>query len=396
MFYRIVLIISILTYSSTAIAENNDFDNAIKADQLLKESIEAKKFQNFELALSKLQIANQLSPTNSDVLVQLGFNYYALGKLDQAKQSFQKALSISPNYVDAQYGLVSVILAQNPDDLDEAEKLLNQYIEQSPNDVQLLTISKTIEAIKNSIHNWDFNLGGTHSHLSKSYADWNEMEMALSYKLSKTDTITGYFAQSHRFHMNDQKYGGTLWHTFNDRAYGYLTGFISSSNKLFAKYTLINGIDYTLFNSINQNVNSFHVTLDMKLDHYDDGNIKSIDPGIIQYFFGERLSLSGKWNNTFDQDNKHMSGFLVKITGSPTEKLHLFAGYSNSQETSDRSSNFTRSLIKVSARFVGFSYDISEIVTININYTNEDRKETTHNRKLYNKNTIGCGIKWKF
>ena len=57
MFYRIVLIISILTYSSTAIADNNDFDNAIKADQLLKESIEAKKFQNFELALSKLQIA---------------------------------------------------------------------------------------------------------------------------------------------------------------------------------------------------------------------------------------------------------------------------------------------------------------------------------------------------
>ena len=104
MFYRIVLIISILTYSSTAIADNNDFDNAIKADQLLKESIEAKKFQNFELALSKLQLANQLSPTNSDILVQLGFNYYALGKLDQAKQSFQKALSISPNYVDAQYG----------------------------------------------------------------------------------------------------------------------------------------------------------------------------------------------------------------------------------------------------------------------------------------------------
>ncbi|MCX8650711.1 YaiO family outer membrane beta-barrel protein [Gilliamella sp. B2776] len=396
MFCKIVLIISILTYSSSVIANTNDFDNAVKADQLLKESIEAKKFQNYDLSLSKLQLAYELSPTNSDILVQLGFNYYALGKLDQAKQSFQDALSITPDYIDAQYGLVSVILAQNPDDPNKAEKLLNQYLEQSPNDIQLLTISKSIEAVKNSIHNWEFNLGGTHSHLSKSYADWNEMEMALSYKLSKTDTITGYFAQSHRFHMNDQKYGGTLWHTFNNKAYGYLTGFVSSSNKLFAKYTLINGIDYTLFNSINDDVNSFHVTLDLKLDHYNDGNIKSIDPGITQYFFGERLSLSGKWNNTFDQDNKHMSGFLVKIAASPTEKLRLFAGYSNSQETSDRSSNLTRSLIKVTARFVGLSYDITEIVTLNLNYTDEDRKETTHNRKLYNKKTLGCGIKWIF
>lgn len=134
----------------------------------------------------------------------------------------------------------------------------------------------------------------------------------------------------------------------------------------------------------------------MKLDHYDDGDIKSIAPGLIQYFWGDRLSISGKWYNTFDQDENHMSGFLIKLTSSPTEKLHLFAGYSDSQETSDRSSGFNESLLKVNANFVGLSYDITNLVTAQLNYSNEDRKQKTHNRKLYNKKTIGCGIKWIF
>lgn len=397
MYHKLVLIISILIYSYSSLAKTINYDdNAGKADKLLKESIEAKKSQNFELSLSKLEIANQLDPTNSDILVQLGFNYYALGKLEQAKQAFETALSLAPNYVDAQYGLTSIVLAQNNDNPDKAEALLNQYLKQSPNDIQLLGLQKTIKAIKDSIHNWEFNIAGNHSRLSNSYANWNELETSLAYKLSKRDTIVGYFVQSHRFHMDDQKYGGTLWHTFNDRAYGYFTGFVSSSNKFFAKYTLTSGGDYTLFNSTNDNINSFHITLDMKFDHYDDGNIKSISPGIAQYFWGDRLSISGKWYNTFNQDGKHMNGYLVKLTNSPTEKLHLFAGYSDSQETSERSSEFNKSLIKVNAKFVGLSYDLSKLITAQLNYTDEDRKQKTLNRKLYNKKTVGCGIKWIF
>lgn len=397
MYHKLVLIIIILIYSyaSTANTINYD-DNAIKADQLLQESFEAKKSQNYKLSLSKLEMAYQLSPTNSDILVQLGFNYYALGKLEQAKRAFEQALSLAPDYVDAQYGLTSIILAQNNDHPDKAEALLDQYLKQSPNDIQLLELKKTIKAVKDSIHNWEFNMAGTHSRLSNSYATWNELETSLAYKLSKKNTIVGHFVQSHRFHMDDQKYGSTLWHTFNDRAYGYFTGLVSSSNKFFAKYTLASGGDFTLFNSTNDNINSFHITLDVKLDHYDDGNIKSITPGLIQYFYGDRLSISGKWYNTFDQDENHTNGFLVKLTNSPTEKLHLFIGYSDAQETSDRSSGFNESLIKVNAKFAGISYDMSKLVTAQLNYTDEDRKRKAHNHKLYNKKTLGFGIKWIF
>lgn len=397
MYHKLVLIISMLTCSYSSIASTITYnDNEVKADQLLKEGIEDKKSQNYYLSLSKFETAHQLAPTNSDVLVQLGFNYYALGKLEQAKQAFEQALSLAPDYVDAQYGLTSIVLAQNSDNPEKAETLLAQYLKQSPNDIQLLGLQKTIKAVKDSIHNWEFNLVGLHSHLSNSYTNWNEIETSLAYKLSKKNTIVGHFVQSHRFHMDDQKYGSTLWHTFNDRAYGYFTGFISSSNKFFAKYTLASGGDYTLFNSTNDNINSFHITLDLKLDHYDDGNIKSISPGIAQYFWGDRLSISGKWYNTFNQDGKHMNGYLVKLTNSPTEKLHLFAGYSDSQETSERSSEFNKSLIKVNAKFVRLSYDLSKLITAQLNYTDEDRKQKAHNRKLYNKKTLGCGVKWIF
>lgn len=396
MYYRSILIVSLLTCNYPAFAQTINHDNAFKADQLLKEGIEARKFQNFKLALSKLELAHQLAPTNSDILVQLGFSYYAQGNLEQAKKSFEEALSISPNYVDAQYGLVSIVLAQNVDHPNEAETLLNQYLKQSPDDIQLLNLKKTIKAIKDDTHNWNLYLTTIHSHLSKSYSDWNEIEIALSYKISNENTITGHFTQSNRFDMNDQKYGTTFWHTFNNRANGYLSGFIAPSEKFFAKYTISSGIDFTLLKSTNEYLNSLHTTVDMKLDHYSDGNIKSIALGLEQFFFGDKLSISGKWYNTFDQSNNHMNGFLVKFTGSPTEKLHLFAGYSDSQETSERSSGFNHSLIKVNATFVGLSYEIYKRLTAYLDYTDEDRKYSNQSHKLYNKKTIGCGIRWTF
>ncbi|OCG00695.1 YaiO family outer membrane beta-barrel protein [Gilliamella sp. wkB308] len=396
MSYKLVLMLSVFAYSSTTLANPIYGNNAIKAEQLLNESIEAKKTQNFKLAAQKLESALLLSPTNSDILVQLGFNYYALKNLDQAKQAFQKALVLAPNYVDAQYGLVSVVLAQNIDNPSEAELLLNHYLKQSPNDTQLLTLKKTITDIKKSIHYWTLNVAGTHSHLTKSYADWNEMEFALSYKLSKTSTITGHVAQSHRFNMNDQRIGTTFWHTLNDRAYGYLSGFTATSKKFFARYTLASGADYVLLPSTNDYLNSLHITLDLKFDHYNDGNIKSITPGIEQYFLNDRLSIAGKWYNTYDQDNNHTNGFLIKLTASPTEKWHLFIGYSNAQETSDRSNRYNHSLIKAKAHFVGLTYDISNRFSLQFNYTAEGRKDTNRNRNLYNKKTVGCGIKWTF
>lgn len=396
MYYKYVLMIGLFAYSSTSFPNLNNHDKAVKADKLLKESIEAKKTQNFELALTKLQEAHRLFPTNSDILVQLGFNYYARQELELAKQSFQNALTIAPNYIDAQYGLVSVILAQNSDTPYAAEQLLDQYLSQSPNNSELLKLKKTINEIKSNIHNWTLNISGTHSHLTKSYADWNEADIALSYKLSKNSTITGHLAQSHRFNMNDQRFGTTFWHTMNDRAYGYLSGFAASSKKFFARYTVASGIDYMLFKPTNEYLNSLHITLDLKFDHYNDGNIKSITPGIEQYFFNDRLSLAGKWYNTYDQDNNHTNGFLIKLSVIPTEKMHLFLGYSNSQETSDRSNRFNQSLIKAKAHFVGLSYDISNRFSVNFNYTTEGRKDTNRNRRLYNKNTLGCGIKWIF
>lgn len=396
MYYKFVLIVSILFCSYQTVATTNRDNDAIKADQLLKESIDAKKTQNFELAISKLIKANQLQPNNSDILVQLGFNYYALTQLEQAKKSFESALDIAPNYVDAQYGLVSVVLAKDPNHPEKAKLLLDKYLNLTPNDEQLLSLQANIDNIKKNTHYWNIVLSGTHSRLSKSLPNWNEVDLALSYRLSQQNTITGHFTQANRFHSNDQKIGLTYWHTFNNKAYGYLSGSVATSKKFYATYTITSGGDYQLFSPYNDQINSFHITLDAKLDHYNDGNIKTISPGIEQFFFNDRLSIAGKWYNTFDQDNHHMSGYLFKTTISPTEELHLFAGYANSQETSDRSIKFNRSLIKVKSHFIGLSYDISNSITGFVNYNNEERVQTNHSRKLYTKKTLGCGIKWTF
>jgi len=75
------------------------------------------------------------SPTSSEAHYNLGFTYFKAGLVQKAEESFKKALSIKPDYVD-----VLIILAQieaNKKNFDSARELAQKARKVSPNDARV-------------------------------------------------------------------------------------------------------------------------------------------------------------------------------------------------------------------------------------------------------------------
>ena len=62
----------------------------------------------FQTALATLAHANELAPTDAKIVYNIGLVYEQLGKMDQAKQAYQKALDLKPDYEAVRYDLTKL------------------------------------------------------------------------------------------------------------------------------------------------------------------------------------------------------------------------------------------------------------------------------------------------
>jgi YaiO family outer membrane protein len=343
---------------------------------------QARLVGDWPLAEQKLLLARQCWPENSDIYVQLGSTFFAEAKLTEAMDMYEQALSMAPEYTDAKYGLIQVAMAA--DDLEYAERLLNKYRQEAPEDNEFGKLADRLQAIKGAVRLWRLDLHGSHSKLSDNYAPWNDFDFALTRKLNDKSSLTFNYSQAHRFHIDDQKIGATVWHAFTDRFYVYGQGLVSPEKRFFPEYTLSTGGFWRVSQPSSDSVGSFHLNYDIKLERYDIGEIKTLSPGFEQYFYSDRFSFSAKWINSYDQNNKHNGGYMVKAKVLPTPDLTLFLGYSDALETSDKL------LIRTRAVFTGLTYQINSDVAINVDYTAEDR------RRAYDRDIVGVGVTWSF
>lgn len=87
-----------------------------------------------EKALDALSSAGNLNDANAEIV--RGNIYLALGKSDQAKESFQAALKLAPDAPLALVGLAKI--AYGAKDIDGAAKLVDQAVAKNPNSVEAL------------------------------------------------------------------------------------------------------------------------------------------------------------------------------------------------------------------------------------------------------------------
>jgi len=85
---------------------------------------------------------------------------------------------------------------------------------------------------------WRLDADGSYSSLTKPYKDWRDGGIALSYRLSETNILTGRIGLARRFGKDDQQIEMTLAHQFKELVWGYIGGAVTPDADILARYTV--------------------------------------------------------------------------------------------------------------------------------------------------------------
>lgn len=110
------------------------------------------------------------------------------------------------------------------------------------------------------------------------------------------------------------------------------------------------------------------LTLDAREAQYAAGDVQTLTPGVEQYFAGGRAWLTARWINVFDELGDHRSGYLARLDGYATDRLRLFAGFSDAADTS------AGAVIDTKAVFGGVVLDVDEATTLRLSAARENRE----------------------
>ena len=81
-------------------------------------------------ALDAFEKANSLNPDNPDILLNLGMSMKEFGRFDEAREQFERAISIDENFAPGYYNLVSIVQFKAEDPLiDRLHQLLSKQID---------------------------------------------------------------------------------------------------------------------------------------------------------------------------------------------------------------------------------------------------------------------------
>ena len=111
---------------------------------LYERGADARKLGRYPQALELLRQAETLEPTSADVQVQLGYTLLGLGDLENSRASFQRALALAPDYVDARLGLTEIALRRG--DLAAAQSHIRLATELAPVRPDVIALSGMVEA----------------------------------------------------------------------------------------------------------------------------------------------------------------------------------------------------------------------------------------------------------
>lgn len=356
-------------YMAAAFAQKPD------VGQLFQEGKQARQANDMDLARKKLELARQLAPNNSDVLVQLGLTYLIQDELQKAEEAFNTTITLAPEYADAYYGLSLVAFRQQK--LEEAQQWVNQALALNNDYTDALLLSQNIQ--KAFPKKWRLDIAFENSELPAGYDNWTEGFAGLSYKITPSTTVIGDIQAVRRFDISDQRYGLTLAHSFNGRFAAYGRMAVTPSANLLSKYMAVIG-GSAVIHKEDEHLGTTVFLFELKHDQYADGGVQTITPGIDQYFFSGRLMLSARSINVYDQQNQYVGGYLVKADIDVSPRVRLNMGYSNALESSD--GDFTRT----KSTFGGISVNVTDDLMLKANYTIEKRDYA------YDRNIFGVGF----
>lgn len=322
------------------------------------DAVAARQAGDAERAVSLLRPIVSANPGNADAQVQLGLALLALDRLDEAEQAFKQALATAPDYADARVGLARI--AQRRGDNAAALAELDQ-VDASYADAIALRRQLASGAAG---PDWHFDLDGSYSALERGQSDWQQLALQLRRQIIPATTLGGRVEIARRFDNTDVYGELRVDQVLADGVTAYLgVGATPGADFLPEWQVSLGGAA-----RVRDGGSATVLTLDAREARYAAGDVQTISPGIEQYLADGRIWLTGRWINIFDEDGDHQSGFLVRADALATDRLRLFAGYSDAPDTSEGVVLDTRTF------FGGAALELDPRTTLRLSAAREDRK----------------------
>ncbi len=384
-----------------------------------------------------------LSPGNADVLVALGLVARFQQDFDEAERFFQAALEKAPDYLDARLGLarvalwrgdlagartlVSAVTAKYPDNTEArllaarislqegearvAEAQFQAILKREPDYSEALvglgdaqgargddraartSYGKALALEPASVDiqqrlaqpppkKWRADIGTELSHLSGGRQSWTDSSVGLAYTPQPGTTIGGRTRVATRYGETDVQIEARIDHAFSQdfSAYGIVAG--TPDADFLARFSVGGGATWRAY-APSGSWEPLVLTLDGRHDIFADTSVSTVSPAAQVFFFDQKLGLQVRWIHSFNDEGTTANGYVLRADLAATDRFRILAGYSDAPEISEGT------LVDTTTVFTGFSYDLSDALTLRGNYAYE-------HREAFDRNTFGLGLSVRF
>lgn len=315
-------------------------------------------------------------PRNSDAQSLQARIRLARGDAAGAEQAFRHFTLRNSLDVDAQLGLGDSLRAQLRD--DEALQAYRQASAVAPQSADVLARLKIAPRPR-----WRIDLDGSFSRLTGGLEPWREGSLRVAYLLDPRATLSGGIEVDHRFGRIDTLIDARADYRWSDAISTYWRLGGTPEADFRPEFLAETGGSLRLSKGSNV-VGATLATLDLKYARYNTGEVKVASPGLEQHLFGDRLWLTGRFIGTISETGERLGGLLVRADIVATDRLRLFAGYSDAPDSSDGRTIPTQSL------FGGAVFDLDGNISLRASFGREEH------RRSYTRTIVNLGLSARF
>lgn len=326
-------------------------------------------------ARRRIEQVLQDEPGNSEAAVLEARISLLEGRYAVAEAGFARVIEREPENVEAIVGLGDVRRARG--DEEGARIRYRRGLELSPGDAD---IAQRLEAP--APRRWRLDIGTDVSTLSDGRGTWTDSALALAYRWTPATTLSARSRVATRFGSTDLQFEGRVDHAFMPTFSAHGLFAATPDADFLARYSLGGGFSARAAGSAGA-FGPVFLNLDARYDVFDAADVWTVAPSLQVYVLDERLAFTARWIHAEDDLGTVADGYLLRADLMATERLRLFAGYSDAPEISAGTLDDTQTA------FAGVAVELSPALMLNASYAHEERT-------AFERDTFGFGLSLRF
>jgi YaiO family outer membrane protein len=295
------------------------------------EQARAARFENApERALDLLDGWLAVHPGDADAWLETGYAQIALGDLDAARLSFERALRFSPGYTDAEVGLARIDYFNG--DLVSASDRLDRLAETGDTRELREQIKTAQAAAEGSFARAEIFI--ERSSLSGGLPDWKTVAASLSDQIAPNTSLSGTVENTQRFEREDLytqvqvDWGsGARW-----ASYAGVGGTVNADFR--PRAILYGGSQFGVIQAKAGRA-ALDGTISASVAEYTSGQVTTLSPGFIARFSGDTARFGGRLIALSDETGELRYGQAYDAGLDVLRGLGLRLSWSDAPETSE-------------------------------------------------------------